>query len=57
LGAAVLAWTASAMIAGEPLLAGVFGAGGHALRWALGALCIAGVLGLSAWRRSRRTTE
>jgi len=49
LGAAILAWTAASMIAGEPLLSTVFGppeAPQQALRWGLGALCIAGVLGL-----------
>jgi YjbE family integral membrane protein len=49
LGAAVLAWTAASMIAGEPLLAGVFGAKeapNRMFQWGLGALCIVGVLGL-----------
>ena len=56
LGAAVLAATAASMIAGEPLLAGWFGpreAPVPALRWALAALCIAGVLG-AAWLARRR---
>ena len=56
LGAAVLAATAASMIAGEPLLASVFGrreAPVPALRWALAALCIAGVLG-AAWLARRR---
>lgn len=56
LGAAVLAWTAATMIAGEPLLSGVFGtreAPDRLLRWGLGALCIVGVLGL-AWLMGRK---
>ncbi len=56
LGAAVLAFTAAKMIAGEPLLAGVFGpreAPEQWLRWGLAALCIAGVLG-TAWLATRR---
>jgi YjbE family integral membrane protein len=56
LGAAVLAWTAASMIAGEPLLAGWFGpreAPAQALRWALAALCIVGVLGAAWLMRTR----
>jgi YjbE family integral membrane protein len=56
LGAAVLAWTAASMIAGEPLLSGVFGTGEaprRALHWGLGVLCIVGVLGL-AWALKRK---
>lgn len=56
LGAAVLAWTAAAMVSGEPLLAGVFGpreAPEKLARWALGAVCVAAVLGL-AWLATRR---
>lgn len=57
LGAAVLAWTAASMISGEPLLAQWFGtreAPNTALRWALAALCIVGVLGTAAWMARRR---
>ena len=56
LGAAVLAWTAASMIAGEPLLACWFGpreAPAQALRWALAALCIVGVLGAAWLMRTR----
>ena len=56
LGAAVLAWTAASMIAGEPLLAGWFNpreAPAQALRWALAALCIVGVLGAAWLMRTR----
>jgi len=56
LGAAVLAATAASMIAGEPLLAGWFGpreAPAQALRWALAALCIVGVLGAAWLMRTR----
>ncbi|MDR2153903.1 MAG: TerC family protein [Burkholderiaceae bacterium] len=57
LGAAVLAWTAAAMIAGEPWLTRVFGTHddpAHAWRWGFGALCIASVLGLSWLNRCRQ---
>ena len=56
LGAAVLAFTAAKMIVNEQLLSGIFGpreAPVPALRWALAALCIAGVLG-AAWLARRR---
>ena len=56
-GAAVLAFTAASMIAGEPLLADWLGpqaALATALRWALAALCIAGVLGAARWSLHRR---
>ena len=56
LGAAGPAWRAASMIAGEPLLAGWFGpreAPGQALRWALAALCIVGVLGAAWLMRTR----
>ncbi|QTD45585.1 TerC family protein [Ottowia testudinis] len=56
LGAAVLALTAAKMIAGEHLLAGIFGtreAPDQVLRWGLALLCIAGVLG-TAWLATRR---
>ncbi|MFV0680378.1 TerC family protein [Ottowia sp.] len=55
-GAAVLAWTAASMIAGEPLLANLFGpreAPEKLWRWALAAVCVAGVLGV-AWLRKRQ---
>ena len=62
LGAAVLAWTGARMIAGEPLLAPVFGAAHGvapstaqlAARWALAVACVLGVLGLHAWVVRRR---
>jgi len=62
LGAAVLAWTGARMIAGEPLLAPVFGAAHGvapstaqlAARWALAVACVLGVLGLHAWVARRR---
>jgi len=60
LGAAVLAWTAASMIAGEPLLADWFGpreAPAQALRWALAALCIVGVLGAAWLMRARVQTD
>ena len=56
LGAAVLAYTAASMITGEPLLAGWFGpreAPEHALRWAVAALAIVGVLGAARWATRR----
>lgn len=56
LGAGVLAWTAASMIGNEPLLAPWFGSRETpvaALRWAVTALCVAGVLG-SAWLATRR---
>ena len=56
LGAAVLAFTAAKMIVNEQWLAGVFGtreAPEQALRWAVTALAIVGVLG-SAWLATRR---
>lgn len=58
LGAAVLAFTAAKMIAGEPLLVGLFGpreAPEQWLRWGLALACIAGVLG-TAWLVTRRHT-
>jgi YjbE family integral membrane protein len=60
LGAAVLAFTAAKMIIGEQLLKGIFHAPApHAdlARWALYAVCIAGVLGagtLAARRSSKK---
>ena len=56
LGAAVLAGTAASMIAGEPVLSQWFGtreAPVKVLRYALMALCVAGVLG-TAWLATRR---
>ena len=56
LGAAVLAYTAASMITGEPLLAGWFGtreAPEQALRWAVAALAIVGVLGAARWATRR----
>jgi YjbE family integral membrane protein len=56
LGAAVLAWTAASMIAGEALLSGVFGTKEvpeRVLQWSLKALCIVGVLGLG-WLTAKR---
>ena len=60
LGAAVLAYTAASMVTSEPLLAGWFGtrqAPEQALRWAVAALAIVGVLGAARWatRRPRGT--
>ena len=55
-GAAVLAGTAASMIAGEPVLSQWFGtreAPVKVLRYALMALCVAGVLG-TAWLATRR---
>ena len=60
LGAAVLAWTAASMIAGEPLLARWLGTdetSARMLRWGLGALCIVGVLGAGWWAARRRPAE
>ena len=60
LGAAVLAWTAASMVAGEPLLADYFGTRENperVLRWALAALCIVGVLGASTWAKRRRVAQ
>lgn len=62
LGAAVLAWTGARMIAGEPLLAPLFGAAHGvapstaqlAARWTLAVACVLGVLGLHAWVARRR---
>ena len=59
LGAGVLAYTAAKMVVGEPLLAGWFGtreAPVHLLRWALEAVCVAGVLGV-AWLATRRRPQ
>jgi len=56
LGAAVLAYTAASMITGEPLLADWFGtreAPEQALRWAVAALAIVGVLGAAHWATRR----
>ncbi len=56
LGAAVLAYTAASMITGEPLLADWFGtreAPEQALRWAVAALAIVGVLGAARWATRR----
>ena len=56
IGAAVLAWTAASMIVNERLLSDWFGtseAPQTALRWAVAAVCIAGVLG-TAWLATRR---
>jgi len=56
LGAAVLAWTAASMIAGEALLSDLFGtkeAPERMLQWSLKALCIVGVLGLG-WLTAKR---
>lgn len=56
LGAGVLAFTAATMINNEPMLSGWFGtreAPVSLLRWAVAALCIAGVLG-TAWLATRR---
>ena len=56
LGAGVLAWTAASMITNEPVLAGWFGvreAPETVLRWAVAALCVAGVLG-TAWLATQR---
>ena len=56
LPAAVLAGTAASMIAGEPVLSQWFGtreAPVKVLRYALMALCVAGVLG-TAWLATRR---
>ena len=56
IGAAVLAWTAASMITNEPVLNPWFGtreAPVTALRWAVAAVCIAGVLG-TAWLATRR---
>ena len=60
LGAAVLAFTAASMVTSEPLLADWFGtreAPQRALRWAVAALAIVGVLGAAHWatRRQRNT--
>ena len=58
IGAAVLAWTASTMIVNEPVLSTWFGtreAPEKALRWAVAAICVAGVLG-TAWLATRRKT-
>jgi len=54
-GAAVLAFTAAKMIAGEPLLDVVFDHSALA-RWALYALAVAGVLG-AGWLQSRRGAD
>ena len=56
LGAGVLAFTAATMINNEPMLSGWFGtreAPVALLRWAVAALCVAGVLG-TAWLATRR---
>ena len=56
IGAAVLAWTAASMIVNEPVLSNWFGtrqAPETVLRWAVAAVCIAGVLG-TAWLATRR---
>ena len=56
IGAAVLAWTAASMIVNEPVLSTWFGtrqAPERVLRWAVAAVCVAGVLG-TAWLATRR---
>ena len=60
LGAAVLAYTAARMIAGEPLLNGLFGTRDEPrtmVRHATEALCVALVLGLGWWRSSRARSD
>ncbi|MEZ5606605.1 MAG: TerC family protein [Burkholderiaceae bacterium] len=57
LGAAVLAYTAASMVTSEPLLADWFGtreAPQQALRWAVAALAIVGVLGAARWATRRQ---
>ncbi len=56
LGAAVLAFTAASMIAGERLLAQWFDAL-PALRWGLAAVCVVAVLGAARWVRRRRAAQ
>ena len=59
LGAAVLAFTAAKMIVSEPLLSGVFGSTSamdstqSAMRWALYALAVAGVLMAGRWSQRK----
>jgi len=57
LGAAVLAFTAASMIAGETLLADWLGEGapyGRVLFWALALACVVGVLASAGWVLRRR---